>query len=271
MTNNQIQELPVDLIDDPVNAMRQGMDPDSLRDLSTSIKSVGLIQPITVRKNGTRYEVISGHRRLAACRQAGLAGINCIVVDADDEKADVLKIHENLYREDVNIIDEATFLAEMILKKGYNITEMSHLIRRSETYVRDRLDLLKWDREMMEAVGSGKISFSAAKHLSRITDEKVRHQYLNFAVKGGISPRVAFDWYSRWKNGQLPPTPSEKILHNFETDKEEVIQTVPCELCGGDCPVAEARLFYAHPECLRRFQNIALEANKRIPAESPQG
>jgi ParB family chromosome partitioning protein len=96
--NNMIIEIPIDAIDDPVDAMRVTMDNDQLVELAQSIRSVGLIEPIIVKQNGDRYEVVAGHRRLKAASMAGLITIKSIVRSGSDEEMEVIKVHENFCR-----------------------------------------------------------------------------------------------------------------------------------------------------------------------------
>jgi ParB family chromosome partitioning protein len=111
---DQMQNIGIDVIDDPHAPVRTAMDEEKLVELANSIKLHGLIQPITVRKVGPRYEVIAGHRRLKACRRAGVALVPSIVREVNDAKADELRMAENLYREDVNPVDEARYIRRMI-------------------------------------------------------------------------------------------------------------------------------------------------------------
>src|SRR5574343_2047869 len=105
-----VQEIFSDRIDDPKEAMRTELDRDDLFDLAENIKQNGLINPITIRPMGDRYEVVAGHRRLSACKIAGIIKIPCVVRELDDTKTFEVMAAENLERADVDPVDEAIFL-----------------------------------------------------------------------------------------------------------------------------------------------------------------
>ena len=251
MSNEKIRitTLSVDLIDDPANPMRSSIGDVSIHELASSIKSVGLVQPLVVRQVGTRFEVVAGHRRLAAARMANLAVVPVVVRDVDDQEADILKIHENLFREDVNIVDEATFIREAMARLNLNTAGFARLINRSDSYVRDRLNLLSYDDYIIEALKKGQISFSVAKYLSRIEDSGRRREYIDYAVRDGVTPAVAQRWYEFAKEGTLPATPSEEFIRETENAEPVKIYPVPCVICGGGIPPAEAKLVFIHKEC----------------------
>src|SRR3990167_7649355 len=108
--DNNIQKISVDLIDDPIIAMRSGIDEAYIDELCRSIKEHGLINPISVKRVGDRYEVIAGHQRLLATRRVGIIFLDCIVRDIDMDESLIITAHENLVRQDVNPVDEAAFL-----------------------------------------------------------------------------------------------------------------------------------------------------------------
>jgi len=252
-----VEYISIDIIDDPNTPIRTHASEEAVHDLANSIRGVGLIQPLTVRPKGDRFEVVAGHRRLIASRIAGLISIPCFVVDADDTFADVIRLHENLAREDVSIVDQALFLDRIKEKLNVSIGELAQKIRRSETFIRDRLALLAWPKEMFEAVKTNRISFSAAKHLARITDEGERHRLLDAAIRSGVSPRVAYDWFCRWKAGTMPktsPPPTE-----VKPDTEEKIEyfTTRCRICGEPIIMGEEEVVYVHRACMEQVEKQA--------------
>src|SRR3990167_7076615 len=105
-----MQEIYTDIIDDPVHAMRSDIDRAELFELADNIKQNGLINPITVRPVGNRYEVVAGHRRLSACKIAGKIKITCVVRALTDAEGFAIKAAENLERVDVDPVDEANFI-----------------------------------------------------------------------------------------------------------------------------------------------------------------
>lgn len=250
---NQIQNLPTDLIEDPESPMRSGMNDENLNALSASIKTIGVLEPIIVRRKGQGYEVIAGHRRLCATKMAGIVSIPAIVKDAGDVDVEIMKVHENLYREEVDAVDEAHFIKKSLSRLGASISEFARMISKSEQYVRGRLDILEWDGEIMAAVKSGELSISAARILEKITDLNIKREYAIYAKNNGATADVVRNWYESWRIGALPPQPTAEIIQEPETKTERTIWTVDCKLCRGKIPAPEARLFYAHEDCIKQI------------------
>lgn len=246
----QIEHVSIDVIDDPSAPVRTRHDDSALHDLAVSIRTMGIIEPLVVCRRGERFEVIAGHRRLLAARIAGLAAVPCVLRNVSAHAVDVLKLHENLFREDINPVDEGRFLSKMINDHDLNIEKLSEMIKRSETYIRERVNMIEWDPAVLDAVEQKKLQFSAAKYIAKIANESTRKQYLNYAVRGGITTIQARIWAENAARDTLPAEPTDQIIEDLKTGEEKVELTVPCVICGEDIPVAEARLFYAHPGCI---------------------
>lgn len=253
--NNEISKsIPVDLIDDPVIAVRSHLDADSIHELAQSIRFIGLIQPLVVRPVGDRYEVVAGHRRLAAVRYLQQAAVQCVVRDLDETATTVTKIHENLYRKEVNPVEEAVLYHRRITESNINAKEFASTIDRSESYVRDRLAIIDYPDYLIAALEMGKMNLSCAKYLGRITDDKICKHYVEYALRSGINTHVARMWYEAWKVGTLPPQPTETSVVDYDTGKETTRSTVPCFLCLDEIPNLAARLVYIHPECQDKLE-----------------
>ena len=204
MKNEKIQEIFTDEIDDPVNAMRGEIDRDSLFDLSANIKQNGLINPITVRPIGKRFEVVAGHRRLSACKIAGLIKIQCVVRELDDDKTFEVMAAENLERADVDPVDEAVFLTKYIEKTGKTIQEVAKSIRRSVSYIESRLAIGQMPDYMQNYLKNGSLKLGVALAIIQITDENMRRVWCEMAVRDGVSVAQAEYWVYGWKMNQLP-------------------------------------------------------------------
>lgn len=254
---NKIQKISLDIIDEPASPVRSRFSDSAFNNLIRSIRSVGVLQPILVRKNGRRYEVIAGHRRLRASHLAGLVSIPAIVCDVSSDDSDVIKLHENLNREDVCIGDEAIFIRSFMHKHNLSSTLMGEKLGRSDKYVLDRLDFLTFPGELKMAVDDGKVSFSAAKYLAKISDRKIRDEYIHFAISGGITTRMAKQWLDESKRGTLAPRVEEQIQKDEETGKTQIVPFIKCQLCGGDIEVGGQKVIFTHPECIEEFQRIA--------------
>lgn len=261
--SEKVEQVPVDLIDDPVIAMRTTIDEEKLDELARSIAVHGLIQPVTLRKEGDRYEVVAGHRRTVAAKRAGLEHVSAVVRELTEERADELKVHENLFREDVNPVDEARFIVRMIDAHGKDAKEMARMCGKSVEYVRARYELLHYSDYLVEAVERGHMSMSAAQWLSKITDDVVRREYTRFAKLGGITATRAHAWYSSWKAGSLPPQLTQEEMQQEATAAEPAKLTAPCAICQFEDDVTAMQLRYVHADCEKATRRVVEEASER--------
>lgn len=204
MQNETIKEISHDLIDDPVDAMRSELDRDSLFDLANNIKQNGLINPITVRPRGSRFEVVAGHRRLSACKIAGIIKIQCVVRELDDKQSFEVMAAENLERTDVDPVDEAIFLTKYIEKTGKTIQEVASSIKRSVAYVESRLAIGQMPDYMQNHLKNGGIKLGVALALVQIEDDRMRRVWVEMAARDGVSVAQAEYWLHGWKMNQLP-------------------------------------------------------------------
>lgn len=146
-----VVELPVDAIDVDSNPRTA---PDGLEELADSIRQQGVMSPILVRRVGDRYRLIFGQRRLLASRLASRSTIPAQVTD-DDPRLDLAKaIVENIQRVDLNAVDEAHAIEQMIAA-GATQTEVARLLGRSVSHVANRLRILRGDAYLVEAVQQG--------------------------------------------------------------------------------------------------------------------
>lgn len=245
----QIRNISVDVIDDPKLAMRSNVDDDGIDELVASIKMHGLIQPITVRPTGSRFEVIAGHRRFRAHQLANLAAIPCIVREADDKEATVLKMHENLLRRDVDVVDEACFIGELVSKQGFTIKTLAEQIRRSEEYIKSRLAVFEMPEYMQDHLRLNRYPLGAALWLNLIRDERARSYYANYAAQNGTSVAQAQRWCNSLNQApSLTPEEIEKIRAQGG-DEQSPDKYVPCAKCAEMLKLTDAEYVFVHRIC----------------------
>lgn len=200
----KIYEIFTDQIDDPKDAMRSELDRDSLFDLAENIKANGLINPITVRPVGERFEVVAGHRRLSACKIAGKIKIPCVVRDLDDEQTFEVMAAENLERADVDPVDESIFIKNYIDKTGKTIPEVAKSLKRSVNYVQSRLVVGEMPEYMQRFLKSKDLKLGVALTLMEIDDEQTREVWTGLAIRDGASVAQAEFWVQDYKRQLLP-------------------------------------------------------------------
>lgn len=143
--SNQIKLINTSLIDPHPDNPRKNI--GDVTDLAASIKTNGLLTPLSVVPNGSRYRVIAGHRRLAACKQAGTGAVPCFVLDLDPLQQLEAMITENCQREQLTVLEEADAIQGM-LDLGATTASVAHRLGRSGDYVRDRAKAASIDNEI---------------------------------------------------------------------------------------------------------------------------
>lgn len=158
-----VTEIPVDKIETNPFQPRLDFDADALKELSDSILAQGLIQPITVRKLGTQYQLIAGERRFQATKMAGLKTIPAYVRTANDEQMLALALIENIQRQDLNPIEVALSYERLSTELNITLEEVGDKVGKNRATVNNYLRLLKLPPKIQAAVRSGKISMGHAR------------------------------------------------------------------------------------------------------------
>ncbi|MFH8763726.1 ParB/RepB/Spo0J family partition protein [Streptomyces althioticus] len=184
-------EIPLDAITPNPRQPREVFDEDALGELITSIKEVGLLQPVVVRQvGGGRYELIMGERRWRACREAGLDAIPAIVRATDDEKLLLDALLENLHRAQLNPLEEAAAYDQLL--KDFNCThdQLADRIGRSRPQVSNTLRLLKLSPTVQRRVAAGVLSAGHARALLSVEDSEEQDRLAHRIVAEGLSVRA---------------------------------------------------------------------------------
>lgn len=166
-----VTEINIDDIRSNPYQPRKTFDIESLNELAKSIKEYGVVQPIIVKKSIKGYELVAGERRTKAAKIAGLKKIPVIIKDFDDQEMMEIALVENIQREDLNPIDEATSISNIIKLRGYTQEEFANKFGKSRTYVTNILGLLKLPDEVKKLVEKRSLSMSHARVLSKIDDD----------------------------------------------------------------------------------------------------
>lgn len=170
-SEKDVTEINIDDIRSNPYQPRKTFDIESLNELARSIKEYGVVQPIIVKKSIKGYELVAGERRTKAAKIAGLKKIPAIIKDFDDQEMMEIALVENIQREDLNPIDEATSISNIIKLRGYTQEEFANKFGKSRTYVTNILGLLKLPDEVKKLVEKRSLSMSHARVLSKIDDD----------------------------------------------------------------------------------------------------
>lgn len=183
-------EIPLDAIKPNPRQPRENFDEDALQELITSIKEVGLLQPVVVRPAGpARYELIMGERRFRACREAGLEAIPAIVRATDDEKLLLDALLENLHRAQLNPIEEAFAYDQLLKDFSCTHDQLADRIGRSRPQVSNTLRLLRLSPKVQNRVAAGVLSAGHARALLSVDDLEEQERLAYRVVAEGLSVR----------------------------------------------------------------------------------
>ena len=168
---------------------RKTFNDESLEELALSIKEHGIIQPLIVKKDGNNYLIIAGERRYRAAEKIGLKELPVIVRDFNEQKAREISLIENLQREDLNAIEEAQAIKELM--KAYDLTqeEIAKKLGKARPSIANAVRLLNLPESLQDAVKTGVLSAGHARALLAIPDKKTQLELATKAIDEGWSVR----------------------------------------------------------------------------------
>ena len=184
-----VSEIDVDRIDANPFQPRDEFDEATLRDLSASIKAMGLIQPVTVRRNGERYQLISGERRLRASILAGLERIPAYIREADDTAVLEMALVENIQREDLDPVEIALALRRLTEECALTQEQLSERVGMKRATVANYLRLLKLPAKLQRDLKEGLLSMGHAKVLLGLPDPALQERLGDAVAFQGLSVR----------------------------------------------------------------------------------
>ena len=207
---------------------RKQFDEDALLELSESIKQYGILQPLLVSDKGSYYEIIAGERRWRAARLIGIKELPCIIRELTDEENMLLAIIENMQREDLNPIEEAEGISQMMETYGLTQEQVSKSLGKSRPYIANSLRLLKIADKVKQYVINGDLSSGHARALAAIADEARQIALADIAVKQGLSVRE-IEKLAKQNKDAAKPKPRVKSKNadviRVEEDLKEVLGT----------------------------------------------
>ena len=187
----ETRELPVgDLVPNP-RQPRGPVDAASVRDLADSIAQHGVLQPVLVRPAGSGYELIAGHRRLAAAIVAGLSTIPALVMTLSDDDSGIIALVENLQREDLNFLDEAAAYERLLSEFELTQEDLARRLGKSQSTIANKLRLLRLPAAVRERLGGNVYSERHARALLGLKSERMQLEVCDQIEALGLSVRQA--------------------------------------------------------------------------------
>ena len=170
--NSELQYLPIEQLQQGKYQPRKDMSAEALEDLSNSIRSQGIIQPIVVRNvDANTYEIIAGERRWRAAQIAEIDKVPCIIKNVEDEAAIAIALIENIQREDLNAMEEAIALERLLTEFELTHQEVANAVGKSRTTVSNLLRLNKLNEDVKTLLEHGDIEMGHARALLALEDD----------------------------------------------------------------------------------------------------
>ncbi len=199
---------------------RKEFDEKALNELADSIKLHGIFTPLLVRKSVHGYELITGERRLRAARIAGLTSVPAISVDFTDEQMMEISILENVQREDLNPIEEASAYESLISRLGYTQEKLAQRVGKSREYCANMLRLLKLPADVQDMVTSRKLTMGHVRPLLALKDENEMYDAALHVLKNKMSVREVEKYVRELNGGKKKHVRRDKVKDPWIRDLE---------------------------------------------------
>lgn len=179
--------IPTENIEPCPMQPRRIFDDESLKELSESIRSYGILNPLTVRMRNGRYELVAGERRLRAAKLAGLREVPCILLEVNMEDAGLIALIENLQRRDLDYIEEAMGLEQLISMFGMSQEDAARRIGKSQSAVANKLRLLKLPSDVLDMLRVNALTERHGRALLRLSDADAEREALKYIIDNDLT------------------------------------------------------------------------------------
>lgn len=225
MDNEEIREIPIDLVRPSEQQPRTSFQEDKLQELAQSIRTSGIIQPLLVRPRGGLFELVAGERRWRAAQLAGLTKVPAIVREIADDRLLELALIENIQRQELNPIEEANAYKRLIESLKLTQDDVARRVGRDRSFITNYLRILKLPTEIQILLESEKLSFGHARALLGLSEDAILQR--RFAQK-----IVKHNWSVR--------ETERRIKHAFQDPAQKAPRTL--QVTDPNIRAAEAKL-----------------------------
>ena len=198
--------LPIEKIEPRADQPRKRFDPEALEMLAESIRTYGLIQPITVRPlDSGFYQIIAGERRWRAARMAGLSEVPCIIMELDLEEASFIALVENLQRNDLDFLEEARGIAQLIRLFGLSQEECARRLGKSQSAVANKLRLLRLPEDVLNAMRNAGLTERHGRALLRLETPQEQREALAYILSRDLNVAATDAYIERLLEAKTAP------------------------------------------------------------------
>lgn len=229
--SNRVLFLPVEQIVPNPNQPRRDFSPEPLQELADSIAQHGVLQPLSVRRLSQGYELVSGERRLRASKLAGLTQVPCIILAIDEEASSLLALVENLQRRDLDFVEEALALSQLIRSFHFSQEEVAKRIGKSQSAVANKLRLLRLSPDALTLLRYKGFTERHARALLKLPNEGDQLAAAQYVVENGLTV-AATEAYVELLLAPDPPEPVKRKRPTFILkDIRLFLNTIDRSLC----------------------------------------
>jgi len=268
-TAEDSSDIAIDLIDPSPVQPRSHFDDRSLRELAMSIRENGIVQPVLVRPNGSRFELVAGERRWRAARLAGLERIPAVIRQIANDKVLELALIENIQREDLNAIEEARAYKQLIETVGLTQESLAQRVGRDRSYITNHIRLLRLPDDLQQLVQEGKLSAGHARTLLGTDDNAAQRRVARKIIAKGLSVRETEKIIQqlvgspgRHASAKLGGAPIDPNLKAAEAKLRRKLGTRISILPRGSRPGGKIEIEYYDDRDLDRFYGLLMGRNE---------
>ena len=196
--------LPISEVESNSAQPRKFFDEAALAELADSIRQHGILQPLSVRRVGNQYELVSGERRLRAAELAGVTDIPCILMSMDEKESCLAALVENLQRQDLNYVEEAIGIRRLLEQWGMSQEQAARLLGKSQSAVANKLRLLKHGEAVLDALREAKLTERHARALLRLRSEEEKLSAIREIVQRDLNVARTEKYIDALLSGQEP-------------------------------------------------------------------
>lgn len=229
---DKIKQIQVAKINAEPYALRSERDEESLESLAVSIKRIGVLVPLVVCGGPDAFDLVAGHRRLAACRKIGLEKVPCVISKAGPTEAREVSFAENMFRQDLSPVEIAAGVKDVLDQGHMTVDQAASALQRSKDWVGRMVAMLAWPADVLAAIHEGWLSVSAAANLALVHDDVYREFLLKNAKENGVTARTTAAWLQAWRAYQPPEQAVEAEPITGEQRPEPMVPQAPCICCG---------------------------------------
>lgn len=252
-------------IQEPEKPQRENLERGGLAELADSLRMRGLLQPILLKKHAHGYQIEAGHRRFLAAQMLKWEEIDAIILpETDEDNLHLDRAHENLIREDLNPVEEAQMVWDIVYDDGRGIEKTSTLLCKTKNWIDSRLEIHKLPEDLKEALKTEKIKIRVAFELAKVKDELSRKTLLESVIEHGATSNTVKRWVEDYRTGDY--LAEHRVLQDqgdtLPIERSQI--TMPCRICGLSHEIDILRHIWCCPDCLTVVRELSRETQRQL-------